>query len=107
MDAMKHQDKTLGQVGHKPRDAISETESGRQIQRYIRLTNLIPGILQKVDRGELRYFEIYGVLGTFGFIKFRFCSNYSTISNCLICANALKGNLKGKNKGNFLYFLTT
>ena len=53
MDAMKHQGQACGQVGHKSRDAISETESGRQIQRYIRLTNLIPGILQKVDSGEI------------------------------------------------------
>ena len=53
MEAMKHQGKALGQVGHKSRDTISETESGRQIQRYIRLTNLIPGILQKVDSGEI------------------------------------------------------
>jgi ParB family chromosome partitioning protein len=53
MDAMKHQGKALGQVGHKSRDAISETESGRQIQRYIRLTNLIPAILQKVDSDEI------------------------------------------------------
>ena len=53
MEALKHQGKALGQVGHKSRDAISETESGRQIQRYIRLTNLIPGILQKVDSSEI------------------------------------------------------
>ena len=53
MDATKHQGKALGQVGHKSRDAVSETESGRQLQRYIRLTNLIPGILQKVDSGEI------------------------------------------------------
>ena len=53
MDAMKHQGQACGQVGHKSRDAISETESGRQIQRYIRLTNLIPGILHKVDSGEI------------------------------------------------------
>ena len=53
MDAMKHQGQACGQVGHKSRDTISETESGRQIQRYIRLTNLIPGILQKVDSGEI------------------------------------------------------
>ena len=39
MDAMKHQGKALGQVGHKSRDTISETESGRQIQRYIRLSS--------------------------------------------------------------------
>ena len=53
MDALKHQGQTCGQVGHKSRDTISETESGRQIQRYIRLTNLIPAILEKVDRGEI------------------------------------------------------
>ena len=53
MDAMKHQGQACGQVGHKSRDSISETESGRQIQRYIRLTNLIPGILEKVDSGEI------------------------------------------------------
>ena len=53
MDALKHQGQTCGQVGHKSRDTISETESGRQIQRYIRLTNLIPGILEKVDSGEI------------------------------------------------------
>ena len=53
MDAMKHQGQACGQVGHKSRDTISETESGRQIQRYIRLTNLIPSILQKVDSGEI------------------------------------------------------
>ena len=53
MDALKHQGQTCGQVGHKSRDTISETESGRRIQRYIRLTNLIPGILEKVDSGEI------------------------------------------------------
>ena len=53
MDALKHQGQTRGQVGHKSRDTISETESGRQIQRYIRLTNLLPGILEKVDSGEI------------------------------------------------------
>ena len=53
MDALKHQGQTCGQVGHKSRDTISENESGRQIQRYIRLTNLIPGILEKVDSGEI------------------------------------------------------
>ena len=49
MDALKHQGQTCGQVGHKSRDTLSEEESGRQVQRYIRLTNLIPGILQMVD----------------------------------------------------------
>ena len=56
MDALKHQG-TLRQPGTKLRsdEEIAETagESARQIQRYIRLTNLIPGILEKVDSGEI------------------------------------------------------
>ena len=53
MDAIKHQGLTCGQVGHKSRDILTEEESGRQVQRYIRLTNLIPGILQMVDDGRI------------------------------------------------------
>ena len=53
MDALKHQGLTCGQVGHKSRDILTEEESGRQVQRYIRLTNLIPGILQMVDDGRI------------------------------------------------------
>ena len=53
MDALKHQGQTCGQVGHKSRDTLSEGESGRQVQRYIRLTHLIPKILQMVDDGKI------------------------------------------------------
>ncbi len=57
MDALsvqgKRTDLTCGQVGHKSRDMLSEAESGRQIQRYIRLTYLIPELLQKVDEGRI------------------------------------------------------
>jgi ParB family chromosome partitioning protein len=61
MEALKHQgqrtDLTLGQVGTKLRsDEIIAQQSGEsrnQVQRYIRLTNLIPSILQKVDSGEI------------------------------------------------------
>ena len=57
MDALGRQGKrmglTCGQVGHKLRDTLSDEESGRQVQRYIRLTNLIPGILEKVDEGRI------------------------------------------------------
>lgn len=53
MEALAHKGKTCGQVGHKSREGISETESGRQVQRYIRLTNLIPEILQMVDDGKI------------------------------------------------------
>lgn len=56
MDAMSHQG-TSCQVGTKLRtdEMIGESigESARQIQRYIRLTNLIPGILSMVDGGKI------------------------------------------------------
>ena len=53
-DAMNHQGRTSGQVGQKwTRDQISEGESGRQVQRYIRLTELIPDILRMVDDGTI------------------------------------------------------
>ena len=53
MEAMNHQGKTCGQVGHKSRDFLSDDESGRHIQRYIRLTYLIPEILQMVDEKKI------------------------------------------------------
>ena len=56
LEAMNHQGKTSGQLGQKwTRDLIAEAsnDSSRQIQRYIRLTNLIPEILQMVDQGRI------------------------------------------------------
>ena len=53
MDALKHQGQTCGQVGHKSRDTLTDEESGCQVQRYIRLTHLIPGILQMVDDSKI------------------------------------------------------
>ena len=53
MEAMSHQG-TSGQLGQRwSREEISEIDSGRQVQRYIRLTELIPGILQMVDNGRI------------------------------------------------------
>ena len=52
LDAIKHQGKTSGTGCHKSRDTISN-ESGRQIQNYVRLTNLIPDILKLVDNTVL------------------------------------------------------
>ena len=51
----KRTDLTYRQVVGKleTADMIAENESGRQVQRYIRLTNLIPGILEKVDEGKI------------------------------------------------------
>ena len=53
LEAIKHQGKaTSGQVGQKwSREELAEDESGRSIQRYIRLTNLIPNLLKLVDDG--------------------------------------------------------
>ena len=55
-EAMKHQG-TSCQVGTKSRtdEQIAENanESARQIQRYIRLTYLIPKFLEKMDRNEI------------------------------------------------------
>ena len=61
LEAMNRQgqrtDLTSAQVGRKLETAeiIGEQsgESRNQVRRYIRLTNLIPGILQKVDEGRI------------------------------------------------------
>ncbi len=60
LEAMNRQgqrtDLTSGPVGQKfSRDELSESvgESARQIQRYIRLTELIPELLDMVDEGKI------------------------------------------------------
>ncbi len=55
LEALKHQGKAYGQVVHKSRDNISDTESGRQVQRYIRLTYLIPELLKLVDEERIAF----------------------------------------------------
>ena len=66
MEAMKHQgertDLTSGQLGRKSdgkesRELIAEQtgESARQVQRIINLTNLIPELLDMVDRKEIAF----------------------------------------------------
>ena len=66
LEAMNRQgqrtDLTCGPVGHKlegtkSRDIIADStnESARQISRYIRLTNLIPDILEMVDEGRIAF----------------------------------------------------
>ena len=56
-DALSHQGKTSHQVGEKlPTSAIIGKEGGdsmNQVLRYIRLTNLTPGILDMVDEGRI------------------------------------------------------
>lgn len=53
LEALKHQGQACGQVGHKSRDLLSDDESGRQVQRYIRLTYLLPELLQMVDENKI------------------------------------------------------
>ncbi len=61
LEAIKHQGKSLTSrqvVGKlEVADIVGEKtgDSGRQVQRYIRLTNLIPQLLDMVDRKELAF----------------------------------------------------
>ena len=59
LEAIKHQGKTSCQVGAKSRtdEQISETvkDSARQVQRYIRLTHLIPELLKLVDEERIAF----------------------------------------------------
>jgi len=58
LEAMNHQGVTFGQVGQKhSRDLMAEqmNESSRQIQRYIRLTNLIPELQDMVDEKKISF----------------------------------------------------
>ena len=63
LEAMKHQgqrsDLTSRQVGTKSRsdEALAEgtSESARTVQRYIRLTNLIPDLLEMVDQKQISF----------------------------------------------------
>lgn len=56
LEALKRQgkrtDTTCGPVVHKSRDSVAD-ESGRQVSRYIRLTKLIPDLLNLVDENKI------------------------------------------------------
>lgn len=54
MDALRHQGRTSDQLGPKLTvEEIAKGDSASQVKRYIRLTNLIPEILQMVDDGRI------------------------------------------------------
>ena len=59
LDALKAQGKrtdlTCGQAVHKSRESVSDTDSGRQVQRYIRLTMLISELLTMVDENKIAF----------------------------------------------------
>ena len=55
LEALDRRGKRCGQVGHKSRDTVSDTESGRTVQRYIRLTHLGPILLDLVDQGRIAF----------------------------------------------------
>ena len=59
LEALKQQGKRNGLTSRQvvgkleSADQVSETESGRQVQRYIRLTYLLPELLSRVDGGKI------------------------------------------------------
>ena len=57
LEAIKHQGVTSRQVVGKRESAddVSSSESGRTVQRYIRLTNLIPQLLKMVDEERIAF----------------------------------------------------
>ncbi len=57
LEAIKHQGVASRQVVGKldSADSISDTESGRTVQRYIRLTHLGPKLLDLVDQGRIAF----------------------------------------------------
>lgn len=59
LEAMKHQGKTSRQLGEKLTSislvSSESPDSERQVQRYIRLTHLIPDLLEKVDNGKIAF----------------------------------------------------
>ena len=55
LEAISHQGKACGQLVHKSRDTVSKTDSGRQVQRYIRLIKLIPQLLKMVDEERIAF----------------------------------------------------
>jgi hypothetical protein len=54
MEALSHQGIACGQVGHKSRDDISDIDSGRQVQRYIRLPTSFLNCWKRWTRRKLR-----------------------------------------------------
>ena len=58
-DALFHQGRTCGQTGHKSRDNVSDVDSGRTVQRLIRLTYLVPELQQFVDTGKMKMLPAY------------------------------------------------
>lgn len=58
-DALSHQGRTCGQTGHKSRDNVSDADSGRTVQRLIRLTYLVPELQGFVDSGKMKMLPAY------------------------------------------------
>ena len=58
-DALFHQGQSCGQTGHKSRDNVSDVDSGRTVQRLIRLTYLVPELQQFVDTGKMKMLPAY------------------------------------------------
>lgn len=57
LEAIKHQGVSCDRIGHKSRELLANDvgTSATQVQRYIRLTELIPPVLQMVDNGQIAF----------------------------------------------------
>lgn len=57
LEAIKHQGVDSRQVvgKHESADDVNVSESGRTVQRYIRLTKLIPELLKLMDEGKIAF----------------------------------------------------
>ena len=94
LDAMKHQgwrsDLTSNQLGGKLETADlvgAETgDSKNQVRRYIRLTNLIPEILQYVDEGRISFTPAVE-LSYLNEQEQQACESDGVQSHCSICSN--------------------
>lgn len=60
MDAMSHRGKKIDDTGRKSADIIGEAfgDSGKTVQRYIKLTNLIPEFLDMCDNKKMSPFTV-------------------------------------------------
>ena len=94
----KRTDLTGGQTGHKSRDNLTD-ESGRTVQRYIRLTYLLPELLDAVDNKALGFgagvtlsylsTENQLVVHQYFFVSHP-CALSETVAECLREAGALE-----------------
>ena len=90
LEAVKHQgartDLTSRQLGEKSQTSIQKVadqagESQRQVQRYIRLTELIPELMDMVDESVINFFIQSHYFVKFKFVDFILLQNYEQFNH--------------------------